>query len=280
VVPRRAPRNDVGNDVGNLADAIVLLRRADVERLQVHELARRLERCQERARDVLDVDERAPGRAVAHDQDVARGEGETGQVVDDEVAAQPRRDAVGRGTAEERGAERVPRQQRDVLLGEQLRLAIGRDGVPGSVLVEELVAGRAIEAARRREDEALDSGGLRRPRDVHGRVVVDVERRLGPVVAQRVVRDRSEVHDRVEAREVVDRDVADVAPQRGDRLRLVAEAAARVQAGVEPDHLVPRRLEERDEDGADVAVVTGDENSHAPLPPDSPGSTVLPELLE
>src|SRR3546814_2874097 len=61
----RSVRHRVPHDLGDIADAIVLGGGADVEDLAVHGLARRLERGEEGAADVGDMNERTPGRPVA-----------------------------------------------------------------------------------------------------------------------------------------------------------------------------------------------------------------------
>src|SRR3546814_5946608 len=55
-------RHRVPHDLGDIADAIVLGGGADVEDLAVHGLARRLERGEEGAADVGDMNPRTPGR--------------------------------------------------------------------------------------------------------------------------------------------------------------------------------------------------------------------------
>src|SRR3954469_14059279 len=87
-----AVRHDLLDEGGQLVHLEVLLGAPDVERLVVDELERRLERGQKGACDVLDVHDRPPGSAVAHDQHAARRERVTGEVVDDQVAAQARRE--------------------------------------------------------------------------------------------------------------------------------------------------------------------------------------------
>src|SRR5262245_32934841 len=67
----RAARYDFLDDVRHVFDLIVFFRAADVECLVVDELARRLEYSQKRPRDVFDMDERPPRRAVALDEDFA-----------------------------------------------------------------------------------------------------------------------------------------------------------------------------------------------------------------
>ena len=66
-----AVRHRLAHDLGDLADLEVLVGPSDVEDLAVDGLARRFEHGEEGARDVLDVDERPPGRAVALQVDAA-----------------------------------------------------------------------------------------------------------------------------------------------------------------------------------------------------------------
>ena len=115
----------------DVADLVVVLVAADVEGLVVDRLARRLERGEEAARDVLDVGERPPRRAVALHPHLARRVGVGDEVVDHDVAAQAGRDAVGGGVAQVDGAEVVVGERRDVALGQHLGLAVGGDGVEG-----------------------------------------------------------------------------------------------------------------------------------------------------
>ena len=92
--------------------------------------------------------------------------------------------------------------------------------------------------------------------------MVDGEGDLGREVAERVVGERGEVDDGVEAVEVLGGDVADVGLA-GGQLGDVAERVVGEQARVEPDRLVAGRLQQRGQDGADVAVVAGDEDLHS-----------------
>ena len=105
----RRPRSgdDLLDDLGHVPNPVVLGARADVEGLVVDELARGLEHGEERSRDVLDVHERAPGRPVALDQDLARGHRVSDQVVDHDVDAKSRRDTVGGRVAQVGRAEGI-----------------------------------------------------------------------------------------------------------------------------------------------------------------------------
>ena len=114
---------------GDVADLVIVLVAADVEGLVVDRLARRLERGQEAARDVLDVGERAPRRAVALHPHLAGRVGVGDEVVDHDVAAQAGGDAVGGGVAQVDGAEVVVGERGDVALGQHLGAAVGGDGV-------------------------------------------------------------------------------------------------------------------------------------------------------
>src|SRR6516165_3937089 len=94
------PRHQALDDRGNVAHPIILRVAPDIDPLVVNDRARRLEKGDESPRDVLAVDQRAPWCPVAHDADIALGDGAAQQVVDDEVDAQHRRMAVGRRIAQ------------------------------------------------------------------------------------------------------------------------------------------------------------------------------------
>ena len=123
-------------------------------------------------------------------------------------------------------------------------------------------AGGAVVAAGGREDEARHAGFLCGGGDADRAAVIDVVRQLGVEVAERVVRERREMDDRVESLEIAPPDVADVLPDVPDPRERVAEGAGLVEVTVEAGHLVPGVLEEGDEDAADVALVSGDQDLH------------------
>src|SRR3546814_12916868 len=87
----RSVRHRVPHDLGDIADAIVLGGGADVEDLAVHGLARRLERGEEGAADVGDMNERTPGRPVALEEHAPGREGVRRQVVQHEVEPEDRK---------------------------------------------------------------------------------------------------------------------------------------------------------------------------------------------
>ena len=59
-----AARHHIGDDLGDVADAIIVRGAADIERLVVHALLGRFEGGDEGAGDVLDMHDRTPGRPV------------------------------------------------------------------------------------------------------------------------------------------------------------------------------------------------------------------------
>ena len=91
--------------------------------------------------------------------------------------------------------------------------------------------------------------------------MVDVEGQLRVEVAERIVRQRSQVQDRVEPFEVAGLRVADVGGLRrglGCRSEIAADEIPRVHAH-DP---VPARLQHGGEHRTDEPLVTGDQDSH------------------
>ena len=78
--------------------------------------------------------------------------------------------------------------------------------------------------------------------------MVDLVRARGIEVPERVVRDRREVDDGVEAPQVIDLDVPDVQAKRRHRVGLRPERAALEPERVEPRHVVTRVTHHRRED--------------------------------
>jgi hypothetical protein len=223
----------------------VLLRPPDVEDLVVDRLARRLEHGEERSGDVLDVHERAPRRPVALQVDAAGRHRPGDEVVEHDVESVARRDAVRGRRPQERRAEAVVRERRDVALRAHLRLAVRRDRVERRLLVDHRVAGRAVVAARGREDEAAHAGLARGAGEARRAQVVDVEGQLGVQVAERIVRQRGEVDDGVHALEVGARDVAEVLANRR-HVGTGPDVGARLeQVAVEADDVVARGAKAR-----------------------------------
>jgi hypothetical protein len=111
--------------------------------------ARRLEKGHEGPRDVLAMDQRAPWCAVAHDANVALGDGAAEQVVDDEVDAQHRRMAIGRRIAQIGRRKVGVRERGDALFGSDLRLGVDRDRVERVLFGQRSAFGLPIDRAAR-----------------------------------------------------------------------------------------------------------------------------------
>src|SRR5438067_1782687 len=94
-----APWDGLLDDLRDLADAVILIVATDVERLRADCVGWRGEYGEESPGDVLDVHDRAPGRAVALEQHLARGERPGDEVVQDDVEAQTRWHSVRSGAA-------------------------------------------------------------------------------------------------------------------------------------------------------------------------------------
>ena len=89
-----AARNHVGDDLGDVADAVVVLGAADIERLIADAPLRRFERGDEGARDVLDMHDRAPGRPVGFEVNQPCGDRPGHEVIEHDV--EPECEATGR----------------------------------------------------------------------------------------------------------------------------------------------------------------------------------------
>ena len=217
---------------------------------------------EERPRDVLDVDQRAPRRAVALQAHLAAGEGSAGEVVDDDVSAQARARAVRRGVAQVGRAEVLVGELADALLGHHLALAVRRHRVELAVLGDGAVAGCAVEAARGREDVPRDAGVPGDLRQVGCAVGVDRVGRVRVEVAERVVGDGGQVHDGVEASRSSGRwsrmsPVRDSYPPGcGPKSQPSYQPASR------PTTSWPAAEQHGHQHGTDVAAVSGDENAH------------------
>ncbi len=149
------------------------------------------------------------------------------------------------------------------LLRANLRLGVRRQRTERRFLGEQLVAlGRPVHRAGGREHEPFDASVSRRTGEGDGSVEVDVVRPIGVEIADRVVRERRQVHDRVEAGELLGTEIAHVAGERRDATGVRAEVAAAVVERVDPHDVVARLPERRRGDRADVAVVAGDEDPH------------------
>ena len=98
--------------------------------------------------------------------------------------------------------------------------AYGVTGLKLGVLVEVVVAGRAVVAAGGREDEALHAGLFGEPRETHGSLVIDGVGGLRGEIAQRIVGNAGEMRDGVEAAQILELDLSHVLANDRHRQRL------------------------------------------------------------
>src|SRR5262249_19082781 len=110
--------------------------------------------------------------------------------------------------------------------------------------------------------EALDARLLGRLGEAHRALQVDVVGQVGVDVAQRIVRQRGQVTDGVDALELLRADVAQIGVDAGHVVGRRAKVAGVEVAVVEADHLVPRLAQHADHLDPDVAPVPGYQNLH------------------
>jgi len=178
------------------------------------------------------------------------------------MSARSRRHAVGSGVAQVDRRERAVGELADLLLGADLGLAVGGDRVERGLLGEVAVCAGAIQAARRREHVAPDADLLGGPGQADRGVEVDVVGEVGVEIAQRIVGQRAEVDDRVEAAQVIGGDVAEIDVEGGDLVGRGPEVAVVEVAGVEADDLDALPAKQRNELDADVTAMTRDQRAH------------------
>ena len=215
----------------------------------------------ESLRDVLDVNDRPPRRAIAHDPNLARRVGPAHEVVEDHVGTQSGRGSVGGRVAHVHRAEVGGRQCVKVFLGAHLRDRVGRQGLQLSVLVEQVVTGcGSVHAAGGRVKKTPRSRLLRQSCETHRSLVVDLISPGLVEVSKRVVAERGQMNDRVESGEIPTLDVTDVLPDGRDLGLRSLERAVAIQKAVEPGHLVTPLDQVSRHDRPDVAVVARQEN--------------------
>ena len=194
------------------------------------------------------------------------------QVVQYDVEAHARRRPVGSRIAQERDAEPVVGKRRDVTFDVDLAVRVRGLGIGRRRLVEEVAARTdPVHAARGRIDEPLHPGRPGGCGYANGTLVVDAEGDLGPVLAERIVRQLREVNDRIVAREILRHDRAEVPQDRSRRRRhaerIEVQAAIAVETGIESGDVVAVSHQDRRHSRANIAFRPGDQNSHGrPLP--------------
>jgi hypothetical protein len=267
----------VADALGELAHLIVPVPGAHVDREEgAAGVERPFEGPFDRSRHVAHVDERPPGRSVGEDRDPARGQGGGDEVVQHQIQSDSLAEAAGGREAQARDREAFVRQRFERLLGGDLRARVRGQRTEAGGFVLGVIAARPVDRAARREHERAHAGVLCPPRRIPDRHRVDLLGHLLERVAHRIVRDRGELDDGVDAaQEVLGRAphvavVLGVEHHLGTR-RGIDEAAgeeARVEA--EEGRVRMRASQVADQDGAHVPEVAVDQDSHfSSAPPPS-----------
>jgi hypothetical protein len=248
--------------VADVPDLVVLVAGSHVDGAVVDDVSRCLGKRDECPGDVAAVDERPPGGAVRLDPDLAVSAGRAQQVVHDEVDAKHGRVAVRRRIAEVGRAERRVGQLRQLDLGLDLGLGVGREWIQGIALVQVELLAFPVNRATPCEEESGNPRLLGNPRESDGGIAVHVERELRVHRTHRVVREGCQVHDAVASIEVGYLDQPRVLHNlpcgSDDRLPGAAVEESKVAA----DDRVPLLHQNVDEVAADVTAMTGDEDFH------------------
>ena len=161
------------------------------------------------------------------------------------------------------GLKRSSASARHVALDQHLRFAVRRDRIERRLFRQQAVVRRhAVEAAGGGEQEPLDARFARQPRQPDRRQVIDVVGNLRIQIAERIVRQRREVDDRIEAGQARHVQVADVGAHRRNLRALRAQRAVLEEIGVQSDDVVTGAHQHVHHDRADVAVVSGNQYAH------------------
>ena len=159
--------------------------------------------------DVVDVDV-GPGLVAAEHGDAAVHQRLHGQHVDGDIEPLPRRIAADRGGPHDLHHHVVLVGQHDALAA-HLGLVVFGDRQQFEIFGDLLLVLDAVDAARRRIDEALDAVALGPVGELHGGKAADFPGQLGIEIAAGIVGDAREMDDGVDAGQVDLVGVADVA---------------------------------------------------------------------
>ena len=263
------PRHGVRDRGGEVADLEIPPIRAGIDREKPPAGALRPDqRPFDGARHVVDIDQRPPGRAVGEHADAARGKRGGDEIIEHEVEPEAGREAAGGREAERRRHHRAEIGLGEPLLGRDFRARIGGERVERVPLAPRGRIGEAIDTARGGEHEAPDAPCCGKLGETQAGAVIDRVRHRLEAIAHGVVRDRGEMDDGIDAIEQIAGEITHIAEILPFETML-GERRARGQAmgekpGVEADQagLRQRAAEMADENRADIAEITGDQNAH------------------
>src|SRR5690348_7816863 len=206
--------------------------------------------------------DRPPGRAVALEVNLPRGKGPRRQVIQYEVEAESRRNAIGGGGSQEGRAEAIVGHGSERPLDVDLRLSIWRYRVEGGFLVKKVRSRCAVIATRRRIKEALHPGALGQLRKFHRSQAIHLFGETGTIVSKRIIGQTRKMYDGVKSGDIVDFDVTDIFLDRGHYGGSIDEIAGSIEVCIKTRHDVPAFQKPRRQNRADIASMTGDQNLH------------------
>ncbi len=151
------------------------------------------------------------------------------------------------------GLKFVIGQAGDLVLRQLFGPAVWRHRIEASGLIYQVFTGCPVDTARRGEDESGDTRLPGRRRKPNRGTIVDLVGQFRVKVAQRIVRQASQVDDRLEPLELFNLDVPDIPAQRGDIGGSRPERREAEQVTVKTGDLVPRLLEQRRQPSPDVS---------------------------
>src|SRR5215475_1481163 len=183
-----APGYNFRNDLGELADAIVLFRLSNVKRLIVYGVLGRFEHANHGRDDVANVHDGTPGCAVALDVDAAGSHGRGDEIVQYQVETEARRSSVSGGIPHVSWSEGLVGKAGNVPFDKHFRLSVRSDWVQVRVLVQKVIACCAVRAAGRGKHEAFHAGVFGQFSKPHRGFVVNVEGETRIQVPKRIIR--------------------------------------------------------------------------------------------
>src|ERR1700735_2428799 len=94
--------------------------------------------------------------------------------------------------------------------------------------------------------------------------MIDIVRELRVEIPQWIIRERSQMHDRVKAFQVCPGKIPQILAHLGNSRQRATEVATSEEIGVETTHLIASGTKNRPCHGADITFMTSQQNFHMP----------------
>lgn len=127
---------------GYVTNLVVFFRPTDVEGLVMNQFPGCLQNSDKCTTDIFHMNQGAPRRPIARNQNLSRRVSEPDEIVYDQVGAKPGRNAIRRRIAQVRGTEVVVSQSSDILFHQNFGFPVGRYWIEGRILSEKVRTGR------------------------------------------------------------------------------------------------------------------------------------------